>query len=112
MDIKHCAEQRQESVFCTVQIKNSSRRSFKLLRTDVCSPPFFSGRKAEKAMLGPGNCAYLYAYTRRLYGNTFYLIYLLLRYTDKKENQLFLIYKEIQNIRKPFLEYDFATAPL
>ncbi len=58
--------------------------------------------------------------------------------TDKKENQIFLIYKEIQNgavaksfmtnglliygetfayfliycIRKPFLIYDFATAPL
>jgi hypothetical protein len=57
--------------------------------------------------------------------------------TDKKENQTFLIYKEIQsgavaksymtnglliyigkylrissNIRKPFLIYDFATAPL
>ncbi len=54
-------------------------------------------------------------------------------YTDKKENQIFLIYKDIQNgavaksyitnsllieltassyIRKPFLIYDFATAPL
>jgi hypothetical protein len=56
-------------------------------------------------------------------------------YTDKKENQIFLIYKEIQSggvaqsymtnglliyreicissyIRKPFLIYDFATAPL
>ncbi len=58
-------------------------------------------------------------------------------YTDKKENQTFLIYKEIQSgtvaksnmtltassymekyfrisscIRKPFLIYDFATAPL
>jgi hypothetical protein len=57
-------------------------------------------------------------------------------YTDKKENQIFLIYKEIQNgavaksfmtnglltygeylrissyNRKPFLIYDFATAPL
>jgi hypothetical protein len=59
-------------------------------------------------------------------------------YTDKKENKIFLIYKEIQNgavaksymtngllkyaeilahflisyIRKPFLTYDFATAPL
>jgi hypothetical protein len=57
-------------------------------------------------------------------------------YTDKKENQIFLIYKEILNgavanlymtnalprygeylrissyIRKPFLIYDFATAPL
>ncbi len=56
--------------------------------------------------------------------------------TDKKENQIFLIYKEIQNgagaksyktnglsymgkylristsIRKPFLIYDVATAPL
>jgi hypothetical protein len=56
--------------------------------------------------------------------------------TDKKENQIFLIYKEILNgavaksymtdglliygeiflhfliIRKPFLIYDFATAPL
>jgi hypothetical protein len=52
--------------------------------------------------------------------------------TDKKENQIFLIYKdilsgavaksymtngllmygEICNIRKPFLIYDFATAPL
>jgi hypothetical protein len=59
--------------------------------------------------------------------------------TDKKENQIFLIYKEIQSgavakcymtnglliygeifalffissyIRKPFLIYDFATAPL
>jgi hypothetical protein len=56
--------------------------------------------------------------------------------TDKKENQIFLIYGEIQsgavaksymtngllimgkylrissNIRKPFLIYDFATAPL
>jgi hypothetical protein len=51
--------------------------------------------------------------------------------TDKKENQNFLINKEIQNgavaksymtndlliygeifIRKPFLIYDFATAPL
>jgi hypothetical protein len=58
-------------------------------------------------------------------------------HTDKKENQIFLIYKEIQNgavaksymtkglliycivkylrissyIRKPFLIYDFATAP-
>jgi hypothetical protein len=50
--------------------------------------------------------------------------------TDKKENQIFLIYKEIQSgavktassymdkylrissyIRKPFLIYDFATAP-
>ena len=57
-------------------------------------------------------------------------------YTDKKENQIFLMYKEIQNealaksyttyglliygkiiarspyIRKPVLIYDFATAPL
>jgi hypothetical protein len=59
-------------------------------------------------------------------------------YTDKKEKKTFLIYKEIQNgavaksymtnglliyaeilahflisyIRKPFLTYDFATAPL
>jgi hypothetical protein len=56
-------------------------------------------------------------------------------YNDKKENQIFLIYKEIQNravaqsnmtnglliygeifcisyIRKPFLIYVFATAPL
>ncbi len=57
-------------------------------------------------------------------------------HTDKKENQIFLIYMEIQNvqnaavavitassymgkylrissfIRKPFLIYDFATAPL
>ncbi len=56
-------------------------------------------------------------------------------YTDKKENQIFLIYKEIRigavaksymtngllilnylrissYIRKPFLIYDFATAPL
>ncbi len=57
-------------------------------------------------------------------------------YTDKKVNQIFLIYKEIQigavaksyitnglliygeifahfsYIRKPFLIYDFATAPL
>jgi hypothetical protein len=54
-------------------------------------------------------------------------------YTDKKENQIFLVYKEIQNgavaksyitngllkylhissyIRKPFLIYAFATAPL
>ncbi len=59
-------------------------------------------------------------------------------YTDKKENQIFLIYKEIQKgaapksdmtngllilcmvkylrissyIRKPFLIYDFATAPI
>jgi hypothetical protein len=59
-------------------------------------------------------------------------------YTDKKENQIFLINEEIQNgavaksymtnglliqymekyfgissyIRKPFLIYDFATAPL
>jgi hypothetical protein len=58
-------------------------------------------------------------------------------YTDKKENQIFLIYKETQSgavansymiitassfmgkyfrissyIRKPFLIYDFATAPL
>jgi hypothetical protein len=56
-------------------------------------------------------------------------------YTDKKENKIFLIYKEIQNgavtksymtngllmtnylrfssyIRKPFLIYDFATAPV
>jgi hypothetical protein len=57
-------------------------------------------------------------------------------YTDKKENQIFLIFREIQNgevaksymtikassymgkylrissyIRKPFLTYDFATAP-
>ncbi len=58
--------------------------------------------------------------------------------TDKKENQIFLIYREIQSgavakshmtnglliykeifshflidsIRKPFLIYDFATAPL
>jgi hypothetical protein len=56
--------------------------------------------------------------------------------TDKKENQIFLVYKEIQNgavaksymtngiliygeifahssyIMKPFLIYDFATAPL
>ncbi len=56
--------------------------------------------------------------------------------SDKKENQIFLIYKEIQNgavaklymtnglliygkylrissyIRNPFLIYDFATAPL
>ncbi len=48
-------------------------------------------------------------------------------YTDKKENKIFLIYKEIQKgavansyivkylrissyIRKPFLIYDFATA--
>ncbi len=54
-----------------------------------------------------------------------------LSYTDKKENQIFLIYKEIQggavaksymtmgkylrissDIRKPFPIYDFATAPL
>jgi hypothetical protein len=58
------------------------------------------------------------------------------RYTDKKENKTFLIYKEIQNgavaksyitnglliyreifahfliYRKPFLIYDFATTPL
>jgi hypothetical protein len=60
------------------------------------------------------------------------------KYTDKKENQIFPIYKEIQSgavaksymtnglliygeifahfliycIRKPFLIYDFATAPL
>jgi hypothetical protein len=58
------------------------------------------------------------------------------KYTDKKENQIFLKYKEIQNgavaklymtkglliyktyfrissyIRKPFLIYYFATAPL
>jgi hypothetical protein len=56
-------------------------------------------------------------------------------YTDKKENKIFLIYKEIQKeavamsyvtnglliydylrislyIRKPFLIYDFATAPI
>jgi hypothetical protein len=58
-------------------------------------------------------------------------------HTDEKENQIFLIYKDIQNgavaksymtnglliygeifahiliyIRKPFLIYDFATAPL
>ncbi len=59
-------------------------------------------------------------------------------YTDQKENKIFLIYKEIQNgavaksymtngllihgeiqylhiysyFRKPFLKYDFATAPL
>jgi hypothetical protein len=50
------------------------------------------------------------------------------KYTDKKENTIFLIYKEIQKgavaksyitkylrfssyIRKPFLIYDFATAP-
>jgi hypothetical protein len=55
-------------------------------------------------------------------------------YTDKKENTIFLIYKEIQNgsvaksyvsnglliyreifahfLRKPFLLYDCATAPL
>jgi hypothetical protein len=50
-------------------------------------------------------------------------------HTDKKENQIFPIYKEILNgavaksymgkyfrissfIRKPFLIYDFATAPL
>ncbi len=59
-------------------------------------------------------------------------------YTDKKENQIFLIYKEIQNgtvaksymtndlliygkifshfliysIRKPFYIYDFTTSPL
>jgi hypothetical protein len=58
-------------------------------------------------------------------------------YTDKKENQIFLMYKKIQSgevaksymtnglfiygetfaqflifIRKPFLVYDFATAPL
>ncbi len=55
-------------------------------------------------------------------------------YTDKKENQIFPIYKNIQNgavaksymtngllgkylrsssyIRNPFLIYDFATAPL
>jgi hypothetical protein len=61
---------------------------------------------------------------------------MLVAYTDKKENQIFLIYKEIQSgavansymtnglfiygeiflhfpyIRKPFLIYDFATAPL
>ncbi len=60
----------------------------------------------------------------------------LLVYTDKKENLIFLIYREIQSgavaksymtnglpkygeifalssyIRKPFLIYDFATAPL
>jgi hypothetical protein len=60
-----------------------------------------------------------------------------MKYTDKKENQIFLIDKEIQNgevansnmtnglliymgkylrissyVRKPFLIYDFATAPL
>ncbi len=61
-----------------------------------------------------------------------------MQHTDKKENQIFLIYKEIQSgavaksymtnglliygeifahfliysIRKPFLIYDFATAPL
>ncbi len=53
-----------------------------------------------------------------------------LLYTDEKEKQIFLIYKEIQNgaasksymtnglahfliysIRTPFLVYDFATAP-
>jgi hypothetical protein len=59
-------------------------------------------------------------------------------YTDRKENKIFLLYKDIQNgaveesymtnglliqymgkylrissyIRKPFLIYDFATAPL
>ena len=50
-------------------------------------------------------------------------------YTDKKENKIFLIYKEIQMgavamscmtkylrissyIRKPFLIYDFVTAPI
>ncbi len=65
------------------------------------------------------------------------LLYTCLSYTDKKENQIFLIYKEIQNgvvaksyeinglliygdifahfliyYRKPFLIYDIATAPL
>jgi hypothetical protein len=50
-------------------------------------------------------------------------------YTDKKENQIFLIYKEIQSgavaksymrkcaiispyMRRPLVIYDFATAPL
>ncbi len=53
---------------------------------------------------------------------------ILIEYTDKKENQIFLIYKKIQNgavaksymvkylrissyIRKPFLIFDFAIAP-
>ncbi len=64
------------------------------------------------------------------------LFYSIQEYTDKKENQSFLIYKEMQSgavaksywltassymgkylrissyIRKPFLIYDFATAPL
>jgi hypothetical protein len=66
-----------------------------------------------------------------LYGIIFWPkpYYLTLNYTDKKENQIFLIYKEIQSaavaksymgkylrissyIRKPFLIYDFATALL
>ncbi len=40
------------------------------------------------------------------------------RYTDKKENTIFLIYKEIQMgavansyMRRPLVIYDFATAP-
>jgi hypothetical protein len=69
----------------------------------------------------------------KLYGQRFICTIL---YTDKKENQIFLIYKEIQSgavaksydpaassymgknlrlysyIRKPFLIYDFSTAPL
>jgi hypothetical protein len=53
--------------------------------------------------------------------------YLYVLHTDKKENQIFLIYREIQSgaspymgkyfrissyIRKSYLIYDFATAPL
>jgi hypothetical protein len=48
-----------------------------------------------------------------------------LLYIDKKENQIFLIYKEIQSgavamwkcsnispyLRRPLVKYDFATAP-
>jgi hypothetical protein len=34
-------------------------------------------------------------------------------YTDKKENLIYLIYREIfAHFRKPFLIFDFATAPL
>jgi hypothetical protein len=87
MDIKHCAEQRQKSVFCTVQIKKKPKKIlyFKLLGTEDLYPelrssPIFSGRKAEKALLWTGNCTYLYAYTRRLYGNTFYHIYIVTVY--------------------------------
>ncbi len=72
---------------------------------------------------------------KHTYINRFNKSWLIGHYTDKKENQILLVYKEIQNgavaksymtnglyigkylrmssyIRRPLLIYDFATAPL